>query len=117
MNALRALVGIAGLALLGLMVWAGFAFADLHGDLIQQFGVILSLPWGVTTLADLFVGYLLFSVLVYLVEKAWWTTALWAVPIFLFGNAWAALWFVVRLPVIAAKLAASAPPDEAPPAA
>jgi hypothetical protein len=113
MNALRALVGIAGLALLGLVVWAIFAFGDLHGDFAQQLGVIASLPWGVTTLADLYLGYLIFAALVMVVERSWWTTALWAIPVFFLGNAWAALWFVVRLPVL---VAAFTKPPETPPA-
>ena len=113
MNALRVLTGIAGLAVLGVAVWAGFAFADLHGDFAQQFGVIASLPWGVATLVNLFVGYLIFAALVFLVERSWWATAAWALPIVLFGNAWAALWFVIRLPAIAAKFAAPKEPPEA----
>ncbi|MBL8549714.1 MAG: hypothetical protein JNJ73_06995 [Hyphomonadaceae bacterium] len=114
MNALRVLIGIAGLAVIGVAVWAAFAFADLHGDPLQQFGVIASFPWGVATLVNLLVGYVVFAAIVHLVEKGWWATAGWALPVLLFGNAWAALWVVVRLPAIMARLA---PPAEPPPPA
>jgi hypothetical protein len=112
MSAWRAIIGIAGLALLGLVVWAVFAFVDLHGDFAQQLSVMVSLPWGVATLGDLYVGYLLFAALVFVVERSWVTAALWAAPVLVLGNAWAALWFVIRLPLIAAKFAK--PPGEPP---
>lgn len=104
MTPLRALVGIAGLALLGLIAWAGLAMTDLHGSFFDQFGVIASLPWGVVSLADLFIGFLLFAVLVFLTERSWWLAALWALPVLVLGNVWAALWFVIRLPHLAKQL-------------
>ena len=105
MNALRVVIGIAGLALLGLIVWAVFAYTDLHGDFLQQFGVIASLPWGLTGLVDLYVGFLIFAALVLITERSWWAAALWALPVFVLGNFWAALWFVLRLPYLIEKLA------------
>ncbi|MGE3248884.1 MAG: hypothetical protein AB7J28_12075 [Hyphomonadaceae bacterium] len=110
MNALRAVIGMAGIALLGLIVWAMFAYTDLHGDLIQQFGVIASLPWGVVSLVDLYVGFLLFAALVFIVERSWWAAILWALPVFVLGNIWAALWFVLRLPLLIEKLARAPDP-------
>jgi hypothetical protein len=113
MNVLRTLIGIAGLALLGLVVWALFTpLSELHGDFALQFGVIASLPWGLATLADLYVGYLLFAALVLIVERSWWTAAAWAIPAFFLGNIWAALWFVIRLPMLAANFIK--PPREPP---
>ena len=104
MTPLRAGIGIAGLALLGLILWAAFAMTDLHGSFLDQFGVVASLPWGMVSLADLYLGFLLFAVLVYFTERSWWMAALWAAPVFFLGNVWAALWFVVRLPYLAKQL-------------
>ena len=104
MSALRVVVGLAGLALLGLVIWALFAYRDLHGDIFQQFGVVASLPWGVAALADLYVGFLIFAAIVWLVERSWWMAILWALPVFALGNFWAALWFVVRFPLILQRL-------------
>jgi hypothetical protein len=104
MNVLRAAIGIGGLALLGVVVWAAFALRDLHGPFLDQVAVIATLPWGIATLADLYVGFLLIATLVFLTERSWLVAALWAAPVFVLGNIWAALWFVVRLPHLAKQL-------------
>lgn len=104
MNVLRAAIGLGGLALLGLALWAAFAMQDLHGSFLDQLAVLTTLPWGKATLADLYFGFVLFAVLVFLTERSWLVAALWAVPIFLVGNIWAALWFVIRLPHLAKQL-------------
>lgn len=104
MNILRAAVGILGLALLGLVIWAAFALQDLHGSFFDQLGVVTTLPWGIAMLGDLYVGFILFAVVVFLTERSWVIAAIWAVPIFILGNFWAALWLVVRLPHLAKQL-------------
>jgi hypothetical protein len=104
MNVVRAAIGIAGLALLGLVIWAAVAMRDLHGSFLDQFAVLTTLPWGVAALAELYVGFLLFAVLVFLTERSWVVAALWALPVFIIGNFWAALWFVIRLPHLAKQL-------------
>lgn len=104
MNVLRAAIGILGLALLGLVVWAAVALPDLHGSFFDQLAVLTTLPWGIAALADLYVGFLLFATLVFLTERSWIVAALWAVPVLFIGNIWAALWFVIRLPHLAKQL-------------
>ncbi len=104
MNVVRAAVAVAGLALLAVVLWAAFAMQDLHGMFLDQFAVLTTLPWGVATLAELFVGFVLFAVLVFLTERSWLVAALWAAPVFIVGNIWAALWFVIRLPHLAKQL-------------
>ena len=104
MNIVRAAIGILGLALLGLILWALFAKQDLHGNFMEQLAVVTTLPWGATALVDLFIGFVLFATLVFLTERSWLVAALWAAPIFVFGNVWSALWFVIRLPHLAKQL-------------
>lgn len=104
MNVLRAAIGLCGLALLALVLWAGFGGQDLHGGFMDQFAVVSTLPWGVVGLADLLVGFILFAVLVFLTERSWLVAALWALPVFVLGNIWAAAWFVLRLPHLAKQL-------------
>ena len=104
MNVLRAAIGILGLALLGLVVWAAVAMQDLHGTFFDQLAVVTTLPWGVAALADLYVGFVLFATLVFLTERSWVIAALWAAPVFVIGNIWAALWLVIRLPHLAKQL-------------
>ncbi len=104
MNVLRAAIGILGLALLGLVLWAAFAAAERHGAIFDQLAVFTTMPWGIVGLADLYIGFLLFAVLVFLTERSWLVAALWAAPTFVLGNIWAALWFVIRLPHLAKQL-------------
>ncbi len=104
MNVLRAAVGILGLALLGLVLWAALSAHELHGTFLDQLAVVTTLPWGMAALVDLYVGFLLFAILVFLTERSWIVAALWAAPVFLLGNIWAALWFVIRLPHLAKQL-------------
>jgi hypothetical protein len=104
MNALRAAIGICGLALLGLVIWAALKAPGLDGTILDQLAVMTAMPWGVASLLDLYVGFLLFATLVFLTERSWLVAALWAAPVFIVGNIWAALWFVIRLPHLAKQL-------------
>ena len=80
MNVLRAAIGILGLALLGLVIWAAFALQDLHGSFLHQFSVVATLPWGLATVAAMIVAYLLFAGLIFLTERSWIVAALWCAP-------------------------------------
>jgi hypothetical protein len=104
MNVLRAAIGILGLALLGLVIWAAVAMQHLHGTFFDQLAVVTTLPWGIAMLADLYVGFVLFASIVFLTERSWLVAALWAAPVFILGNIWAALWLVIRLPHLAKQL-------------
>jgi hypothetical protein len=104
MNVLRAAIGILGLALLGLVIWAAVAMQNLHGTFFDQLSVVTTLPWGVAMLADLYVGFILFATIVFLTERSWLVAALWAAPVFILGNIWSALWLVIRLPHLAKQL-------------
>ena len=106
---LRAVVGGLGLALAGLIVWAitqsgSYANGGLHGDLWQQGGVILGLPWGQVAMADLYVGFVLFAIIIGFAERNWVSAAFWIAPIFLLGNVWCAVWLALRLPTLASQL-------------
>lgn len=104
MNVLRAAVAILGLAMVALILWAAFAAPDLHGTFFDQLNVLTTMPWGVATLADLIIGFIFFAIIVFLTERSWVVAALWAAPIFILGNAWAAVWLVIRLPHLAKQL-------------
>ncbi|WP_135210000.1 DUF1475 family protein [Vitreimonas flagellata] len=104
MNVLRAAVAILGLAMVALILWAAFAAPDLHGTFFDQLNVLTTMPWGVATLADLIIGFTFFAIIVFLTERSWVVAALWAAPIFILGNAWAAVWLVIRLPHLAKQL-------------
>ena len=104
MNGLRVLVVVLGVVLLGAVLWASFWGGALHGRFLDQFGVIATLPWGVATLADLYVGFAFFAVIVFLAERSWLAAALWSIPLLFLGNIWSAVWLVLRLPSIVRRL-------------
>ncbi|MGH6951762.1 MAG: hypothetical protein ACREH4_12880 [Vitreimonas sp.] len=133
MNVLRAAIGILGLALLGLAIWAAFALQDLHGSFLHQFGVVATLPWGIATAGAMIAGYLLLAAVIFLTERSGIVAALWCAPAiaatalfaiatgmaaparladvlvwltpgFLVGIISAAIWLLVRLPRLAKQL-------------
>ena len=104
MNGIRVVVAVLGIVLLGAVLWASFWGGALHGRFLEQIGVITTLPWGVATLADLYVGFALFAVIVFLAERSWLSAALWSLPLPFLGNIWAAVWLVLRLPSIVRRL-------------
>ncbi|MGE0533237.1 MAG: hypothetical protein AB7P35_18150 [Hyphomonadaceae bacterium] len=104
MNVLRAAVGLGGLALLGLVLWAAFSLQDLHGGFMDQLAVVTTLPWGIVTLSDLYFGFVLLAIVIFLTERSWLVALLWAAPMLILGNIWAALWMVIRLPHLAKQL-------------
>lgn len=103
MSNVRVLIALLGLALTGAIVWANLNSGPLHGSIFDQGGVMLSLPWGAVTMADLYTGFVLFAIVIFLAEKSWFAALLWSVPLFFLGNIWAALWLFVRLPSLARR--------------
>lgn len=116
MTVLRAGIGLAGLAFLGLILWAWFAAGGGDGFL-RQGEVLLALEWGQVTLADLYLGFFLMAVIIYLVERRIWSALFWALPTFVLGNWWPAIWLVARLPMLAERLRPAAPAPAPAPAA
>lgn len=108
MTVLRFIAGVFGAALLAVVLWASFTGGATHGGFMDQFGVVTTLPWGIAALADLYVGFVLFSIVIALVERTWVSALLWIAPLFVLGNFWAAFWLVLRLPALARRLRAAA---------
>ena len=104
MTLLRILVGVLGAVLLGVVLWASFAGSSTHGSFLDQIGVVATLPWGITTFTDLYVGFALFAVVIFLAERSWLAATLWCLPLPFLGNFWAALWLVLRLPSLMRRL-------------
>ncbi len=93
-------------AVLGLALIAGIVWAWGGGHFANEVKTISGLPWGKITLLDLYVGFLLWAVLVFLAEPNKLVALVWIVPTFFLGNIVPALWFVLKLPELARRLAA-----------
>jgi hypothetical protein len=87
----RAIAALIAIAFTALIVWASF-----RGDIGAEFAMISSLPWGKVSLTDLYLGFALYAAAVWLVEDKMSVRLLWALPVFVLGNAWAFIWVAVR---------------------
>jgi hypothetical protein len=103
MTALRIAVGLLGLALLGVIAWAVLQTATLQ-DFGYETQALFDQPWGLVSISDLYVGFALTAILMMLSERSFVAGLLWALPLFVLGNIWTAVWLVLRLPRLAERL-------------
>lgn len=101
MTLLRIFFLIGAGALIAAIFWAmGADGRSLGAVLGEMFGQ----PWSVVTLIDLYLGFFIAAAVIFLFEKRLWVAAVWALPIFVLGNLWTAVWLAWRLPEIARRL-------------
>ena len=87
-----------GIALLGLLAMTGvliygFAVGDFAGEGSQ----LLSMPWGIVSLVDLYVGFVLFSGWIVYREKSIARSAIWVVLMMVLGFWTASLYTLLAL--------------------
>ena len=97
----RLLIALSGAVLAAAIFWAMGADGRPLGVVL---GEMTSDPWTVVTLVDLYLGFILSAVVILLAEKRLAVGLLWAAPVFLLGNVWTAVWFILRLPSLVARL-------------
>ncbi len=68
---------VAALGLLAMTVILVYGFTV--GDFAGEGARLLSMPWGIVSLVDLYVGFILFSCWIVFREKAWLPSAVWVV--------------------------------------
>ena len=107
MTPVRILVAILGFALAALAVWTIAQTASLE-DFWFEGQALTEQPWGLMALADLYVGFVFFTIVIAIAERSLVAGLLWGLPIFVFGNVWTALWLLARLPTLAKRLAGQA---------
>lgn len=98
MSIVRILALVLAAALLALIVWA-----SLETPIGESFGRIVADPWGLVTLADLYLGFLLFSVVVVVFEPNRPLAVAVVLLTLVLGNLVTAVWLVARLPLLIAK--------------
>jgi hypothetical protein len=101
MKVLQAIVLGVGLAFFALVVWA-IATASFFAS----FAAITADPWGLVTLADLYLGFLLIGLVIWAVEGPGLRAILIALSILVLGNVVTAIWLAIRLPRLMAMSAA-----------
>lgn len=101
MTLARILLVLAATGFVALIVWASGA-----ASFAQSFSAITADPWGIVTLADLYLGFLLFALVIAMTEESKWRAVLIVAAMALLGNAVTLIWFAWRLPRLHALLTA-----------
>lgn len=98
MGILRFALAVTGIIFAAIIVWAIMA-----GNFSAAGTWLTTDPWGITTLFDLYFGFLLSAIIIALYERS--SKALfWIIPIPFLGNVWVVIWFVLKLPDIHKRL-------------
>jgi predicted RND superfamily exporter protein len=100
-NSIRVIALLGGLILAGSIYWA-FGQQAFWGGVDQ----VMASPWGIVTIVDLYLGFILIALIIFVFERNPITALIWIVPLFFLGNVWSALWFVLRAPLIVSRLRA-----------
>ncbi|MBU4531196.1 MAG: hypothetical protein KUA43_13620 [Hoeflea sp.] len=100
MKLLQAVIAAATLGLGALII---IAVAD--GSFYEAGSWLFSEPWGLVTLADLYLGFLLSALIIWFFEPRPLKALIWILPIPILGNLWTAVWFVIRLPHLRERMA------------
>jgi len=85
-----ALIGL--LAMMGILIY-GFTVGDFRGE----GSILLSMPWGIVSLVDLYVGFTLFSCWIVYRERSFARSIVWVVLMMVLGFFTASLYVLVAL--------------------
>lgn len=87
------LIALAGLlAMTGILIY-GFTVGDFAAEGAQ----LLSMPWGIVSLVDLYVGFALFSCWIVFREKALFPSVIWVILMMVLGFWAGALYTLIAL--------------------
>ena len=74
------------LAFLGMLCMAGaILYASLYGNFRQEGSLLFSIPWGIVSLVDLYVGFTLFSGWILYRERSLVQAGIWILGMMLLG--------------------------------
>jgi len=92
------------IAALGIGLTVLIILAALEAPINESFGRITEDFWGWTALADLYLGFILISIIIAVFEENKVAAVFWILPLFFLGNIWSTLWFVLKLPTLIGRL-------------
>jgi hypothetical protein len=87
------IVAALGALAMAIILIYGFTVGDFGGE--GQ--VLLSMPWGIVSLVDVYVGFVLFSGWIVYREKSLLRSAVWIVLVMILGNFTASLYALIAL--------------------
>lgn len=86
------------IALAGLIAMTGsLIYGFTMGDFAAEGAKLLSMPWGIVSLVDLYVGFVLFSGWIIFREKSFLPSAIWVILIMVLGFWTGALYTLIAL--------------------
>ena len=87
------IVAVLGALAMAVVLIYGFAVGDFGGE--GQ--ILLSMPWGIVSLVDVYVGFILFSGWIVYRERSFVRSAVWVVLVMILGNFTASLYVLIAL--------------------
>jgi hypothetical protein len=78
---LAKIIAILGLLAMSAVLIYGFTVGDFTGEGSQ----LITMPWGIVSLVDLYVGFILFSAWIVYREKSWLKTVIWVILMMILG--------------------------------
>lgn len=86
------------IALIGLLAMSAvLIFAFTTGNFGTDGAKILANPWGIVSLVDLYVGFIIFSIWIVFREKSWLSALIWVVLMMVMGFWTGALYMLIAL--------------------
>ena len=90
----RIIAALGAIALAFAIVWAGMTAGQ---SLSEAVGWLVSEPWGVVSLIDLYLGFVLIAILIWVFEPNKLIALVFILPLPVLGNVWSAVWLAWRL--------------------
>jgi hypothetical protein len=86
------------IALLGVLAMgAALIYAFTQGDFGSEGSQITSMPWGIVSLVDLYVGFVLFAMWIVYREAVVWQAVIWVILLMILGFFIGALYTLIAL--------------------
>jgi len=86
------------ISLLGLLAMTGvLIYGFTVGDFAGEGALLLTMPWGIVSLVDLYVGFMLFSAWIVFRERSWPRSVVWVVLMMVLGFFTASLYTFLAL--------------------
>jgi hypothetical protein len=93
-------------ALAVLLLFAGYTvYASRTENFWKSLKTVLALKWGRQVTADLYIGLLLFTFIIYLNEGSAFVTLAWLIPTLIFGNLVTLIYFVLNFATLVGHFA------------
>lgn len=104
MTLVRILSALGGVILLIAIIWAMLTAGQ---SLTEAIAWLTSEPWGVVSLIDLYLGFFLIAVLIWVLEPNKTIALAFILPLPVLGNVWAAVWVAWRVATVVRGRAAA----------